>query len=315
MLSLGEDILPTAPGVRAPTFTRRASHLSLNEAADPRVGRSNDDLPRLAGRLALPRPGQTKNSRLAQLAEQIRQLHTRYRTPLPHCSSGLPALDDALGGGFALGAVHELVAASEGAPAVSLALWTATQAAGRNQSPSGSVGRTRWIFYIDTQHELYPPAVAQLGVPLGRLMVVRASRTTDALWVCEQALRCQAVAAVVLPLRTIDAYASRRLQLAAEAGQSLGLLICRDQPDGHTFAASRLRIQSVSHPDHELALARRDGAPLPRGARHLLITILKLREGRPSEPLVVEWPDAADSVPASAVPVDAAGAARRCASG
>jgi protein ImuA len=195
-----------------------------------------------------------------------------------------------LDGGFVLGAVHELVAASEGAPAVSLALRTATQAAGPG----------KWIFYIDTRHELYPPALAQLGVPLGRLMVVRTSRAADAWWVCEQVLRCQAVAAVVLPLRTIDAYASRRLQLAAEAGQSLGLLICQDQPGGHTFAASRLRIEPHWG---------------PAGVRHLRITILKLREGRPGEPLVVEWPNAADFVPASAVPVDRTGAARRCASG
>ena len=226
--------------------------------------------------------------------------------PLPGCPSGLPALDDALGSGFVMGAVHELVAASEGAPAVSLALRIATQAAGRG----------KWIFFIDTRHDLYPPAIAQLGLPLGRLMVVRASRPTDALWVCEQALRCQAVAAVVVPLRTIDAYASRRLQLAAEAGQSLGLLICQDQPSGHTFAASRLRIEPrVFAPDGAHANSR-EPQPTEGGASRLLqITVLKLREGRPGEPFVVEWPDAADFVHASAVPVDRTGTARRCASG
>jgi protein ImuA len=302
MLSLGEDILPIAPGVRTPTFTRRASHLSLkvttastaSEAlaatgAVPLLLRSASDVGR--GGPTLQRPTATgKNPRLAELAEQIRQLHCRYRTSASCCPSGLPELDAALGGGFVMAAVHELVVANEGAPAASVALWTATQAAGRQ----------KWILYIDTRHELYPPAVAQLGVPLGRLMVVRASRAADALWVCEQALRCQAVAAVVLPLRSIDAYASRRLQLAAEAGGSLGLLICQDQRGGHTFAASRLRIEPLIGPE---------------GARQVRITVLKLREGRPGEPFVVEWPDAADSVPASAVLGDRAGATRRCVGG
>jgi hypothetical protein len=186
-----------------------------------------------------------------------------------------------------MAAVHELVEAKEGAAAWSVALRAATQAAGRN----------KWVFCIDTQQELYPPAVAQLGVPLERLMVVRTPRPADALWVCEQALRCRAVAAVVLPLRAIDAYASRRLQLAAEAGGSLGLLICRDQQDGHTFAASRLRLEPLVG---------------PAGSRRMLITVLKLREGWPCEPFVVELSDAADFVPAPAVPVDRAGTTRRC---
>jgi len=309
MLSLGEDILPTAPGVRAPTSTRRASHLS----GDPRA-RGGGHGPTQPGRAcfaggtpALPTAGEApaatdnsvawtpKNPRLAELAEQIRQLHYRGRTPPPRCPSGLPALDAALGGGFVMAAVHELVAANEGAPAHSMALRMAAQAAGRH----------KWIFYIDTQQELYPPGVAQLGVPLGRLMVVRTVRSADALWVCEQALRCQAVAAVVLPLRSIDAYASRRLQLAAEAGGSLGLLICQDQHGGHTFAASRLRIEPLVH------LADERG----KKTRRMLVTVLKLREGQPREPFVVEWSDAADFVSAPAVSVDRAGPARRCAGG
>jgi protein ImuA len=257
-----------------------------------------------------------KNPRLVELAEQIRQLHYHGRTPPPRCPSGLPALDAALGGGFVMAAVHELVAANEGAPAHSMALRMAAQAAGRH----------KWIFYIDTQQELYPPGVAQLGVPLGRLMVVRALRSADALWVCEQALRCQAVAAVVLPLRSIDAYTSRRLQLAAEAGGSLGLLICQDQHGGHTFAASRLRIEPLVSPAEEREKKAGTGtagepfartSPGWRGAspRFFRVTVLKLREGRPREPFVVEWPDAADFVSASAVPVDRAGPARRCVGG
>jgi protein ImuA len=143
---------------------------------------------------------------------------------------------------------------------------------------------------------LYPPGVAQLGVPLGRLAVVRTSRPADALWACEQMLRCQAVAAVVLPLRTLDGYTSRRLQLAAETGGSLGLLVRGDEHGEPTFAASRVRLEPLVG---------------PAGGRCMRVTVLKIREGRPREPFVVELPDAADAVPAHAVPADGAGAARR----
>jgi protein ImuA len=300
MLSLVTDILPNAPGVRTATSARRVSHptrvLGPNYDSpvvapplqawglDSSSRKSDCDSP--ADYTGDPVAWTPKNPRLAQLAEQIRQLRTRGRTPSSRCPSGLPELDAVLGGGFATAAVHELVTAKAGAAVHSVALRAATRAAGCN----------RWIFYIDTQRDLYPPGVAQLGIPLERLVVVRTAHPADALWVCEQTLRCRAVAAVVLPLRTIDAQASRRLQLAAEAGSSLGLLLRSDERGGHTFAASRLRVDPLVGES---------------SIRRLLVTVLKMREGRPREPFVVELPDAADFVPAHAVPADGAGATRR----
>jgi protein ImuA len=221
-------------------------------------------------------PTARRASRLAQLAEQIRQLQQRGRAPATRCPTGQPELDAALGGGFLTAAVHELIVVTEGTAAHSLALHTAARAAGQNQ----------WLLYLDTTYDLYPPGVAQLGVPLGRLIIVRTPRLADALWVAEQTLHCPAVAAVVLPLRHIDTYASRRLQLAAEAGGGLGFLLRSTAPDGPTFAASRLRLEPLV------------GAG---DTRRMRITVLKQREGPPCTPFVVELPDAADFVPAHAV--------------
>ena len=295
MLSLDSGIQPTAPGVRAPSPARRASHLSgavempavgneLPAVGNLKAGRSCRDFP--VGRIYPDFPAwKPKNPRLARLAEKIRRLQQCGRMPAERCPSGLAELDAALGGGFLKNAVHEWVAAHEGAPAYSLALRVATEAAGSQ----------KWIFFIDTQHDLYPPGVAQLGVPLERLIVVRVSATRDALWTCEQALRCRAIAAVVLPMRSVDPQVSRRLQLAAEAGESLGILICQEQHDGGTFAATRLRLEPrVGHV----------------GTRRMAIAVLKQRAGAPSEPFVVEWPDAANFVPVSALSVDRAGTPR-----
>ena len=48
---------------------------------------------------------------LAQLAHHIISMRNHGHAPSQPCASGLPELDDALGGGFASAAVHELVAA------------------------------------------------------------------------------------------------------------------------------------------------------------------------------------------------------------
>jgi len=326
---------------------------------------------------------------LAALAEKVRQLQARRRGPLQRCPTGLSKLDAALGGGFARGCIHELLAPGEAAATRSLALWAAARAVDRPaehlsrepwlrgatgglpasadtgrqaargtrtrvidgaadafahaiqhtadtavprlRNPAGWHGRvgrepaganpnahdpghprpTKWVFYIDTAGDFYPPAVVQLGLPLERLLVIRTKRNVDALWVCEQVLRCQAVAAVVLPIRAMDAYVSRRLQLAAEAGGGLGFLLRSDARGGHTFAATRLRIDPLPNKDPTPCFAK-DGVSVSTvcqqpdplsganaeldgfyATRRVQVTLLKLREGRLAEPFELILPTTA----------------------
>lgn len=69
------------------------------------------------------------------------------------------------------------------------------------------------------------------GVPRGvgeRLHLVRARSEVDLLWSVEEALRSREVAAVVAePEKPLGLTSGRRLQLAAEAGRSLGILLIR----------------------------------------------------------------------------------------
>jgi protein ImuA len=245
---------------------------------------------------ATARGRQSIARRLADLAEQVRRISSHGAYSLPPCPSGLVALDVALGGGFSRAAIHELLAPCEGAVARSVALLTAARAAEDG----------RWICYIDTTLDFYPPGAAQLGLPLERLLVMRTSRSADALWACEQSLRCRSVAAVVMPLPHLDSYVSRRLQLAAEAGRNLGLLIC--QPTGRqhratetepgachsrsqaTFAASRLRFDPI--PGERLS-GRGWQVELKAGrsCRRVSVAILKLRRAAPGQAVVLELPD------------------------
>ena len=75
---------------------------------------------------------------------------------------------------------------------------------------------------------LLPSGIARL-LPPARLMVVQAVGETDLLWATEEALRSGAVGFVIAALqKPLSLTAGRRLQLAAEAGRSTGLLMIRD---------------------------------------------------------------------------------------
>ena len=87
------------------------------------------------------------------------------------------------------------------------------------------------VVYICPDHEtdrLLPSGVARL-LPPARLMRVQAVGEADLLWATEEALRSGAVGFVIAaPQKPLSLTAGRRLQLAAEAGRSTGLLMIRD---------------------------------------------------------------------------------------
>ena len=131
---------------------------------------------------------------------------------------GIPELDAHLPGqGLALGAVHELFA---GGPAVehgaAPALFAAAVLARR-------VGPVLWIA---ARCDLYPPALARVGLDPARLVLVRTR--CGALRAMEEALRHPGLAGVVCEHEgRLDLVASRRLQLAAEATDVLGFVLRR----------------------------------------------------------------------------------------
>lgn len=193
---------------------------------------------------------------LAELTRQIDDVRTRWRPRDVRFATGIAPLDEALDGGLARAAIHEFLAPRLGSAARSLALGAAARAA----LPG------RKIMLLDIENDFYPPAAVRMGISLDDLIIIRVRRASEALLVCEQALRCRAVAAVVAPLREMDAYVSRRLQLAAETGGGVGLFIRVSRDGGHTFAATRLRVDPLA------------GSML---ARRVRMTVLKLRDGRP----------------------------------
>ncbi len=102
-------------------------------------------------------------------------------------------------------------------------------AAGQIALSANSGGKPLVIFDLNKTYSFYPPAAMALGLPADRMVVVRrqAHHTAgDMLWAIDQALRCEAVAGVWAEIGTeLNDRDARRLQLAAETGNTVGMWV------------------------------------------------------------------------------------------
>ncbi|WP_232831539.1 ImuA family protein [Pseudogemmobacter bohemicus] len=113
-------------------------------------------------------------------------------------------------------------------------------------------GQVVWVFPDHAQQLLLPGGLPQ-DLP-ARLMLLRPRGETDLLWSLEEALRAAPIALVIAePEKPLSLTAGRRLQLAAEAGQTTGLVLVRDG-QGSNAAETRwlCEAQAASAPDSTL---------------------------------------------------------------
>jgi hypothetical protein len=176
----------------------------------------------------------------------------------PVWSTGKSSLDARLpGGGWPTASLIEVLLNDTGLGEVQLFLPALVE----SQRTSGDVP---WLVWIAPPHEPYAPALAQQGIELTRLLVVRPTTATEALWAAEQALGSGVCAAVLLWLKGTDDRWLRRLKLAAEAGGALGVLF---RPERHRFESSpaslRLLMTQGEHETHLDLLKVQGGRPGP----------------------------------------------------
>jgi len=157
---------------------------------------------------------------------------------------GVGAVDRALpGGGLAVGALHEVVAADfRDRPAV-LGFCTVLAARLLHARP----GPLLWCQAEGGGDGLapYAPGLSGLGCDPGRIVFLTTRDEKDMLWAMEEALSCAAVAGVVgVPAReTLYGFtASRRLALRAKENGVTLLLARSHRAEGSTAAATRWRI-------------------------------------------------------------------------
>jgi protein ImuA len=141
---------------------------------------------------------------------------------------GLAPLDRMLGGGLALGALHEIrsteiraAGAAHGFAAGLIALLV-------RDDPRPVL----WVSELGAAREAgvaYGPGLVRFGLDPGRLLIVGVKKPSEALWVFEEGLRCAGLAAVVAEVwgnpAILDLTASRRLALRARDSGVTGLLL------------------------------------------------------------------------------------------
>src|SRR5918998_3006761 len=188
-----------------------------------------DDAP-LPGRETMDRPAllSALRARVARLDRSGGAMEPGEGVPL--CG----AIDRELPGGRGLSraAVHEVLEAEPGAAAGFCALVLAR------------AGGT--VLWIAAEPDAWPPGLARFGLSSADFVLVQAPRPVDGLWAMEEGLRCSAVAGALLVLRDLDLTAARRLQLAAESGGAIGLLLRPDTEEaGASAALTRWRVGAL----------------------------------------------------------------------
>jgi hypothetical protein len=207
--------------------------------------------------------GERQRSSLADILADTRvwKLKDASAAPTrPVWSTGKSSLDARLpGGGWPTASLIEVLLDDTGLGEVQLFLPALVQCQRRVDQDEAP-----WVVWISPPHEPYAPALAQQGIELARLLVVRPASATEALWAAEQALGSGVCSAVFLWLKGTDDRWLRRLKLAAEAGGALGVLF---RPERHRFESSpaslRLLLTQGEHEPHLDLLKVQGGRPGP----------------------------------------------------
>jgi hypothetical protein len=175
----------------------------------------------------------------------------------PVWSTGRNALDARLpGGGWPTASLVEVLLEASGLGEIQLFLPALVECQHRTD------GDAPWLVWIAPPYEPYAPALAQQGIELSRLLVVRPPSAMEALWAAEQALSSGVCAAVLLWLKGTDDRWLRRLKLAAEAGGALGVLF---RPERHRFESSPATLRLL----------------MTQGESEAQLELLKVQGGRP----------------------------------
>nr|WP_298725749.1 translesion DNA synthesis-associated protein ImuA [uncultured Steroidobacter sp.] len=174
-----------------------------------------------------------------------------------HCvSSGYEALDRALGGGWPVPSLIELLSDDQGIGELRLLLGLLRQ---RHASEASC---RRVVLWLAPPFELHAIALTQYGLIPNDHWICSVSQPADLQWAMTQALRSGACLAVIGWARHLKPAALRTVKLAAMTGRGVGVLF-RPMSEARAASPATLRI------------ALRSNAP------SLDLSILKMRGRRP----------------------------------
>jgi protein ImuA len=218
---------------------------------------------------------------LRHLAERIRTLETSLRLVEPTAIPlGIGGLGDLFAGGrLSTGSLVELLPSAPGAGAWTLALLLARHACGERKA----------LVVADAERCFYPPASHRYGIDLNRSIIIRPRTANEALLALAQSLRCTAIGAALGRLERLTDRDGRRLQLAAESGGAVGVLLRPMTTLGlPSFASVRLRLDPLP--------SIRSSSFAIQSLRRIRVEVLRCRGGSEGKAIGVEVDDATGHV-------------------
>jgi protein ImuA len=215
-------------------------------------------------------PDINRATRLDALRESVRAIERGGAERRPVLPFGVAGIDDRLAeGGIAGAALHEAAGADAGMGADAAATLFLAGIAGR------LTGQVLWVV---SRRDLFAPGLQQAGLPPDRVIYAETGQDADTLAVMEEGLRHGSLAAVIGEASRAGLTATRRLQLAAEAGGTTALLLRRwkrsgaDPMDEPSAAVTRwklapapsapLPVAGIGRARWQLSLVRQRGGDL-----------------------------------------------------
>lgn len=204
---------------------------------------------------------------ISQLRETLGAIEGRGFRRRPVLPFGLPRMDARLAdGGLRLDALHEVAAATPDLTDDAAATLFVAGIAARAWGP---------VLWVVRRRDLFAPGLYQVGLAPKRVLYAEASDDAELLAIMEEGLRHRGLGAVVGEARRVAMPATRRLQLAAEGGRTIALLMKRHPRQGGdplgapSAAVTRWRVgcapstplpvEGVGRARWQLALARQKG--------------------------------------------------------
>jgi protein ImuA len=173
---------------------------------------------------------------------------------------------------FPIGAVHEFICSSAETGAASSGFITAVVSfLMKNGAPS---------IWITPAKSIFPPALKAFGIEPHKIIFMQSQSPKERLWLVEEALKCDCLAAVIGEINEISFMESRRLQLAVEQSKVTGFLLRSDTKNSTTSCVTKWRIKPLATAKDFIL----PGITFPRWN----VELLKVRNGKGGS-WQIEW--------------------------
>jgi len=174
---------------------------------------------------------------------------------------------------FPTGAIHEFISTSP-ADTAATGGFMAGLISGLMQHRGGCV-------WVSAGRTIYPPGLKAFGVAPDRMIFMDMRSEKEVLWVMEEALKCEGLAAVTAEVRDLNMTVSRRYQLAVEQSRVTGLVLRQgSRPLQPNAAVARWQVKHVP----SVMEAEMPGVGFPRWK----VELSRIRNGH-SGSWEVEW--------------------------